>query len=340
MGRPQKLTLDFFLHDVHAASDRKIRRLMRKHGCYGYASYFVLLEKCCLEQGMRLDLSDPEEAELMAETIMLRDCQHLYAIVQFCADIGLFNKQLWEAERIVFSDALHGRYVERLEQRKADATRKRQSRAAKALQEKINALDPELSGVTNGLSLESHKGCPSTEDQKTEDRDQKTEVQKTKNRSAPSDRSITSTEAAVKTDRFFGATNVVRRIEHVASKPRWDANAPWNDDTQRKQFDDWLRLKYSDKKDPARYAQVIVSATAKGEPSVDWEEFKSSSSSNSEVAILADWGKRQDWENFPLLQDWTQKHAEMGVNAFVNLGGRYSPQHRFSDWLMAQEVAC
>ena len=107
MSRPQKLTLDFFLHDVHAVSDRKIRRLMRKHGCYGYTSYFVLLEKCCLEPGMKLDLSDPEEAELTAETIMVRDCQHLYAIVQFCADIGLFNKQLWESERVVFSDALH-----------------------------------------------------------------------------------------------------------------------------------------------------------------------------------------------------------------------------------------
>jgi hypothetical protein len=181
MTRPQKLTLDFFLHDVHAVSDRKIRRLMRKHGCYGYATYFVLLEKCCLEQGMKLDLSNPEEAELTAETIMVRDCQHLYAIVQLCADIGLFNKQLWESERVVFSDALHSRYVERLEQRKSDATRKRQSRAAKALQEKIDALNPELSGVTTGFSQKSHKGRPptedqKTEDQKTEDRDQKTET--------------------------------------------------------------------------------------------------------------------------------------------------------------------
>ena len=183
MGRPQKLTLDFFIHDAHASDDRKIIRLRKKHGNDGYATYFNLLEQCCQEPGMKVNLKDPEEAEIAADRFFLRDCQHLYSVIQFCADIGLLNKQLWESERQVFSDAFHARYIDRLEKRKADAKRKRQSRAVKALQGKIDSLESGLSSVTSELSANVTNGRPTTEDQKTEVqstevKDQKTEAHK------------------------------------------------------------------------------------------------------------------------------------------------------------------
>lgn len=337
MSRPQKLTLDFFIHDAHASDDRKIRRLDRKHGNDGYATYFRLLEKCCQERGLRLRLKDSEEAEIAVEYCKLRDCQHLYSIIQSCSEIGLFNRQLWESEREVFSDAFHDRYVERLKQRKTDATRKRQSRAAKALQERIDELSPELSGVTTGLSRDSHEGRPPTEDQKTE-------VQRTEDRGQRTESScsedLTAAQPEVKTDRFFGQPKVVRRIEMVRTAPRWDEAAPWSNDDERKAFDDWLRIKYKIKNDPARYAAAIVGKVAKGEPVVDWEQFKNLEAGTDESQVLKDWATRCDWENFPLLDEWKATCQELGQMKFINLGGRDSPQHRFATWLKQQEVSC
>jgi DNA-binding MarR family transcriptional regulator len=135
---------------------------------------------------------------------------------------------------------------------------------------------------------------------------------------------------------FFESSRTVRRIEHVQTIPRWDANAPWADDEQRKAFDDWLRRKYSTKHDPARYAATIVGATAKGQPSVDWEEFsahpQAMEQQDRETEVLKQWGDRQDWENFPLLADWSARCKSMGWVEFGNLGGRYSPQCNFAEW--------
>jgi biotin operon repressor len=135
---------------------------------------------------------------------------------------------------------------------------------------------------------------------------------------------------------FFESSRTVRRIEHVQSIPRWDINAPWPDDEQRKAFDGWLRRKYKAKHDPARYAATIVSATAKGQPSVDWEEFsahpQSMEQQDRQTEVLKQWGDRQDWENFPLLAEWQAKCEEIGWLEFTNLGGRFSPHHRFADW--------
>jgi len=59
---------------------------------------------------------------------------------------------------------------------------------------------------------------------------------------------------------------------------------------------------------------------------------ESSTTTNPEIEILKTWGDRQDWENFPLLAEWQAKCEEIGWVEFTNLGGRYSPQHRFADW--------
>lgn len=143
MARPRKKTLDFFLHDAKARSDRKIKGLRRRHGNDGYATYFILLEMLCEEEGMRLSLSTDLDKETVIEETGTRDLAHLHAIVQTCADIGLFDKQLWESERIVFSHGLYERYRARLEARKSDAARKRRKREAEYFEQKLQETDQE-----------------------------------------------------------------------------------------------------------------------------------------------------------------------------------------------------
>lgn len=177
MARPKKLTMDFFIHDATASADRKIRLVSKKHGNDGYATYFRLLEALCQEQGMKLSLSDTETGELLAEDFHLRDVQHLYKIIQYCADINLFDKQLWESERLVFSHGLHDRYAARLEERKSAAERQRRSRDAKAIQKKIDAFT-EVVTSDNSVTTQLSQGCHSPEirDQRSEDQKQKSEV--------------------------------------------------------------------------------------------------------------------------------------------------------------------
>ena len=80
MARPPKLTLDFFVHDKDARSDRRIRALRRKHGNDGYATYFCILEVLCGEDGLSLDLSTPIDRETTVEDCHLRDEAHLLII--------------------------------------------------------------------------------------------------------------------------------------------------------------------------------------------------------------------------------------------------------------------
>ena len=159
MARPRKLTMDFFIHDANASADKKIKLISKKHGNDGYATYFRLLESLCHEPGMQLSLKDPEMAELLAEDYRLRDIQHLYKIIQCCADIRLFDKQLWESDRVVFSHGLFDRYSDRLEDRKDAAIRKKRSREAKALQEKLDTLNEVVTRdnpVTSEMSQDCH----------------------------------------------------------------------------------------------------------------------------------------------------------------------------------------
>lgn len=169
MGRPRKLTLDFFLHDANASSDRKIKILTRKHGNDGYAVYFRCLEMMCREEGMRLDLSNPFDVEICVDEFRLRDDVHLYNILETCVSVGLFDSQLWHSDRILFSHGLHNRYKFRLEERKADLERKKRKKEALDMQARIEKLDSFPTGKLN-IPAENYRslaGIPTDPDPKT-----------------------------------------------------------------------------------------------------------------------------------------------------------------------------
>lgn len=217
MGRPRKLTLDFFLHDAHARSDRKIRALKRKHGNDGYAMYFQLLEMLCAEDGIKLNISHPLDAETCAEDCGLRDEAQLYAILETCVELGLFNAQLWRSERTIFSDGLYDRYLSRLEDRQAEAKKKRRRKIAVDLQariESVEAVSPTVRGETpqsfpRGKTLENRGKTNRSQneisdlriqipesDLRGRDLDPRSEQQSAKNEPTPPTEKFQSAEAA------------------------------------------------------------------------------------------------------------------------------------------------
>lgn len=106
MGRSKKLTLDFFIHDVHASDDIKIQLLEARFKLEGYATFFKLLELLGRHEGVQLPLTDHKLVRLLALKFHLRDEVHLLAIIQECVELELFDRQMWESERIVFSHDL------------------------------------------------------------------------------------------------------------------------------------------------------------------------------------------------------------------------------------------
>ena len=85
----------------------------------------MLLEMLIAEDGMRLSLADPAEAEIVADETFCRDTHHLLAMITSMVEAGLFDRGWWESERVVFSPALFHRYEEKIQYRKAAAVRVR-----------------------------------------------------------------------------------------------------------------------------------------------------------------------------------------------------------------------
>lgn len=146
--------------------------------------------------------------------------------------------------------------------------------------------------------------------------------------------------AAVKTDRFFG--NPHQRVVYLnPPKPRWDANAPWPDDSQRKEFEAWLVKKYSASSsinNPAKYAERIVRATAEGEAHVEWDEFKSGVSTPARISLAE--LDRVNWAEYPERDRWLAELSEVGPRLFVKLpdGRLDQAKCRFRDWAHQQEL--
>jgi len=164
MARPKKLTLDFFVHSANARHDRRIKSLRRREKNDGYATYYILLEMSCSENEMKLHLNDEITVEEVVEECGLTESSHFYRIVNSCVSVGLFNKQLWDSQKIVFSDDLYNSYIDRLEDRKASAERKQRFSEAKSLQDKIDEVTQENQVVTQENQVVTQENQVVTQD--------------------------------------------------------------------------------------------------------------------------------------------------------------------------------
>lgn len=329
MARPLKLTLDFFVHDADASNDTKVRAISRKHGNDGYATFFRLLEVLCKQQSLQLDLSDSLVAEALSEDFRLRDTQHLYTIVQTCADIGLFDKQLWEAERVVLSPGLYRRYLNRLQERKQAAERQRRSTEAKSLEAKIQATEQlESQVITRDNPAKKRDNSPEYRDQNTEleIRDQN---QTQSQCFAPLADTKTNDEQvrgnAVSSQPLQRHVSSVVIFERQFGQPQH----PWQNSKARNDFDlgfsEFIRKKLESIADAYKAGATIGDAKSwiakrqyddKGidEIFAKWEEYQSSLSSSvpgsaGKPISLSD---KIEWEKQPCFREWLEAYQQDG----------------------------
>lgn len=107
MARPTKKGFDYFSLDVSFHRDIKIRKLLRRKGGEAITVYIILL--CFIyENGYYLSWDDDLPFILSEDTGLEED--RIIDIIQYCIEVGLFNKELFEKDRILTSHSIQERY--------------------------------------------------------------------------------------------------------------------------------------------------------------------------------------------------------------------------------------
>ncbi|MCC8144552.1 MAG: DUF4373 domain-containing protein [Tannerellaceae bacterium] len=109
MARPVKRGLSYFPLDTDFLTDRKIQRLARKYQHTGICTYLTLLCEIYRTNGYYIPYS-PELCFDIGFTLQMED-KLVAEIIDFCLEVHLFNKPLFELRRVLTSEAIQQRYL-------------------------------------------------------------------------------------------------------------------------------------------------------------------------------------------------------------------------------------
>jgi hypothetical protein len=102
-GRKNKLRADYFSHD--AKRGRTLRVLQSQFGNDGYAVWFKLLERLCDTDGHSIDTKDKHEwLDLCAYFDVSSELAE--KVLDMLSDLKAIDSELWENDRIIWSDGL------------------------------------------------------------------------------------------------------------------------------------------------------------------------------------------------------------------------------------------
>lgn len=102
--------LKYYHAETARFQDIKIKRLKKKYGCEGYAVYSYVENEIYRVEGSYIKF-DEDQAFDCAEYWALEE-DKVYDIINFCAEIGLFNTQLWEEQSILSSRYIQDSYLQ------------------------------------------------------------------------------------------------------------------------------------------------------------------------------------------------------------------------------------
>lgn len=102
--------LKYYHAETARFQDIKIKRLKKKYGCEGYAVYSYVENEIYRVEGSYIRF-DEDQAFDCAEYWALEE-DKVYDIINFCAEIGLFNTQLWKEQSILSSCYIQDSYLQ------------------------------------------------------------------------------------------------------------------------------------------------------------------------------------------------------------------------------------
>lgn len=121
MARPKKRGLDYFPFDVDFFDDYKIMDLMNEYGPIGVSVYQIILSRV-YKNGYYLDVPLDKLVSQIIRIIgnrWVKDKNFVLQVIQYCADIGLFNDALL-TQSVITSVGIQRRYSEVTVRNKVD----------------------------------------------------------------------------------------------------------------------------------------------------------------------------------------------------------------------------
>ena len=152
-GRPRKTGLSYHSSDVDFYEDFKIIDLLDRYGPIGTTIYDVII-KMIYRRGYYLKIPMNQLALTVQKTIgskWIRNKDLVLQVVQYCADIGLFDKDL-SLQSVLTSAGIQKRYSLATVRSKAQIEKYRliEKESDKPL---LNAPSKDISATENGISV-------------------------------------------------------------------------------------------------------------------------------------------------------------------------------------------
>lgn len=106
------MAISGFKHSCRLSSDRRMKRIEKKYGNQGYATYLILMESLCDTDDYVLDLSDFLQAELTAEECMADSVTQLFSVIDCIAEVGLIDAEMWAQKKVYSPDLVSDNQAE------------------------------------------------------------------------------------------------------------------------------------------------------------------------------------------------------------------------------------
>lgn len=157
-----KTGLTYYQAETDRFQDIKIKRLKKRFGCEGYAVYNYVQNEIYRVEGCFIRFTD-DQAFDCAEYWNI-DEEEVMDIINFCADIGLFDKITWTTRGILTSREIQQRYAEIC--RRAKKRTLIPEEIALVEDERIETTQAEPLPLFAGESIETLSGTPRYEEPK------------------------------------------------------------------------------------------------------------------------------------------------------------------------------
>lgn len=109
MPRPKKQGMEYFTFDVNFYQDIKIRKLIRYKGVQGVSIYHILL--CQIYASGYYLMWDDDIPFTIAEIAHLEEV-YVKEVIDYCLQIELFNRDLFEQEHVLSSHGIQKRFFD------------------------------------------------------------------------------------------------------------------------------------------------------------------------------------------------------------------------------------
>lgn len=105
-----KAGFSYYKAETDRFQDIKIKRLKKKHRCAGYAVYQYVLNEIYRVRGYYLRFTEDELFD--ASEYWGLEEEEVTAIVDYCAEIGLFDARLWRDRGVLTARSIQSRYID------------------------------------------------------------------------------------------------------------------------------------------------------------------------------------------------------------------------------------